>query len=430
MRTESPAGCYWAATCPAETASDPPALPEAVDVVIIGSGVTGLAGAFVLARAGLSVLVLDKAGIGSGASGRNAGIMVLGYKASPRALEREFGLDAAIAIYRMSLDAFAFVTSLIHAENLDCDYVEGGHLEAAAEAVHSREMEGTRGFFAKHLGHRVESVSRHDMTSYLQSSRYFGGSFDPAGRSLHPVKYVRGLARLARAAGALLVPHTPVRGLRRTGDSFAVELGVKTVRVGKIVLATNAYTDHILPWLRSRVVAVRSNMIATQEMQEDAASSLLRMQITVSDSKRFLRYFRRSPDGRRLLFGGRTRFSSSMDASDIGDLRASLLEIFPQMHGVGVEFAWSGSVGLTRDFLPHVGCHRGLYYVLGYNGGGVAMGSYLGARLAGHLLGGDLSDLPIVGLPFRPFPSINGWPWFLPAAHVYHKLLDLLDRAR
>lgn len=422
---QMPSRNYWLESCHRNSTSAS-LVPDSVDVIVVGSGVTGLVASLFLGRAGLRVLVLDKDEIASGSSTRNAGIMVLGYKLSPKSMVDCFGLEATVAFYRMSLDSFDFVASLVSDNGIDCDYRSGGHLEVAAKQAHLRGIEEIQVFYSEHLNHHLKLIAKQDIGSYIQSDRYFGGSLDPKGCSLNPQKYMLELTHRASEAGVLLCPNTEAISIQRRKGGFVVNVGSKKVSTERIIMATNALTGRIVPWLQSRIVAVGSHMIATEELPREIVNPLINGHISVSDTKRFLYYFRLSPDRRRLLFGGRTRFSASNTDRDIFSLRNSFLEVFPQLCNFDIEYAWSGLVGFTRDFLPHLGNHEGIHYALGYNGGGVAIGSYLGACLAKNILGNDSKKLPIEGRPFSSFPLIYGYPWFLPAAHLYYKFLDLL----
>jgi len=100
-----------------------------------------------------------------------------------------------------------------------------------------------------------------------------------------------------------------------------------------------------------------------------------------------------------------------------------MLEVFPQLRGVRVEYAWSGNVDFTRDMLPHAGLLDGMHYAIGYGGHGIALATYLGTRV-GECLLGKQADTPFHDLRFSPIPLYNGRPWFLPLAALYYKWKD------
>ena len=72
-----------------------------------------------------------------------------------------------------------------------------------------------------------------------------------------------------------------------------------------------------------------------------------------------------------------------------------------------------GFVGYTFDKMPHIGVRDGLHYAMGYCGSGIAMGSYLGHKIAHKLLGHGEGDTAFDDLPFQTRPLYYGKPWFL-----------------
>ena len=91
---------------------------------------------------------------------------------------------------------------------------------------------------------------------------------------------------------------------------------------------------------------------------------------------------------------------------------------FPALADTPIDYQWSGLVGMTFDQMPHLGRMDGLHYALGYNGDGLAMSVYFGAKLAGVIAGtGDLP--PFARLRFRSMLLYRKRPWFLPLAWAY-----------
>jgi len=194
------------------------------------------------------------------------------------------------------------------------------------------------------------------------------------------------------------------------------------------VIATNGYTGGLTPALRRRVVPVASHIIATEELPQDLARSLIPKARTLSDTKRVLCYYRMSPDGRRMVFGGRARFTQVDPTVSAPILHRYMTDRFPQLRGVKITHAWTGNVAFTLDALPHMGERDGLHYCLGCNGSGVAMMTYLGwqtarkvARSSNYACSYDTQDFP-------DHPLYTGNPWFLPVVGGYYRLRDNLDR--
>ena len=196
-----------------------------------------------------------------------------------------------------------------------------------------------------------------------------------------------------------------------------------------MVIATNGYTGPATPSLRRRLIPVASHIIATEELAPELAASLIPKGRTISDTPRILTYYRLSPDGRRLLFGGRARFTQVTPEVSAPVLYRYMTERFPQLKGIRLTHAWTGNVAFTFDYLPHMGREDGMHYALGCNGSGVATMSYLGTETGRKILGGANRVNAFDGRDFPTRPFYSGNPWFLPLVGGYYRLRDRLDRA-
>ena len=420
---ESP---YWWTTASAPPEASGP-LPERVDVAIIGGGYTGLAAARRLALSGASVVVLETETIGWGASSRNGGQVLTGLKPGNEALVARLGRERARQLFAASLAAIDFVETLVADEKIDCGFTRCGHLDAAFKPAHFEGFRRAQELLAREFGHEVQLVPRGEQRGELGSDLYHGLMLDPRSASLHPARYVRGLALAAARAGAALRERCALLELRSRDGGFDLTTSRGSVLARDVVVATNGYTGPVTPELRRRVVPVGSYIVATQPLRPEVARELLPQRRVVFDTKHFLYYFRLSADD-RLLFGGRAQFTpatatSTRRAAEI--LSRGLVEVFPQLRGVAIEFVWSGNVCFTRDLLPRAGRLNGIHYALGYAGHGVAMASYLGDAVADVILGREDRN-PFRDLPFDPIPFYDGRPWFLPFVGGWYKLVDWL----
>jgi glycine/D-amino acid oxidase-like deaminating enzyme len=408
--------------------SPPPSaepLPARVDVAVVGGGYTGLSAALRLARGGARVLVVDKETIGGGASSRNGGQVLTGLKPGASTLLARYGESRARALFALSLEAISFLEALLAEESIDCDYRRAGHLEAAFKPAHFERFRREQDVLARVFDHPVRLVPRAEQRSELGSDLYHGLLVDERSGALHPRRYVRGLADAAERAGARLFSGAPALTIRWAPGRCEITTPRGLVSSGEVIVATNGYTDGAVPALRRRIVPVGSFIVATERLSPELAARLLPRRRVAFDSKHFLFYFRLSADD-RLIFGGRAQFTPSTPSStrkSAAILRRGLVRVFPELLAVDIDFAWSGNIGVTTDLLPRTGRIEGLHYAMGYAGHGVALATYLGARVADHVLGrGSLG--PLAELPFRPIPLYEGRPWFLPAVGMWYKLLD------
>ncbi|GAC1483493.1 MAG: FAD-dependent oxidoreductase [Candidatus Dormibacteria bacterium] len=390
-------------------------------MVVVGGGYTGVMAAIRLAFRGRSVAVLEKEAFGWGASGRNGGMVLPGFKVDPKTLISRRGAEGR-EIYSASLDAISLVEDVIARYGIGCDYARTGHLYLAYRPAHLEHMEAEARLLSREFGLEARMLSREQLSHEIGSDAYHGGLLVERSGGLHPAKYLVGLLSAARDAGAHLYDHLPATGVEATARGFEVDTPRGRIRCRDVLLATNGYTDSLLPALRRRVIPVGSYIIATEELPDDLARTLIPRGRMLFDSKNFLYYWRMSPDGKRMLFGGRASFAPTSISRARDWLYAAMTRVHPQMAGVTVEHAWGGQLGFTFDRMPHIGRIGGITYALGYCGTGVAMSTYFGQLAADWIAGGELPAA--WRRPHRGAPLYRERPWFLPAIGLYYQLRD------
>lgn len=404
--------------------------------LIVGSGYTGLSAAITLAEAGQSdIIVIDAMRIGEGASSRNGGQIGNGPKFTLDQATRRFGAKRAGEIMEDYSSSMNFMVERASTLPESIDLNRSGTVVGA----HSRkDMEKLRQFCAnlpEDQRAECEIVEKEDIHRVLKTDIYRGAMVRHTQGTIHPAKYVRALARRAQDLGVRIVTGWRFTGARsQDGGHVAslsdVETGaVAEISADKILFGMNGYVGPEVPWLRKRTIPVQSYMIATEEMPYDLLEELIPQNRAVGDTKRILYYFRRSPDGRRILFGGRARFRTSTEEQGAEGLRRFMESTFPVTRGVGLSHAWLGNVCFAYDFCSHGGrMADGIYYVSCCNGGGISSQTWLGHRIAEHMLGRPGSDRGVIGSHFPKIPFYNGNPWFLPMVGNWYRLLDRVAR--
>ncbi len=414
--------CLWADDAPMPERARAP-MPERSDVAVVGGGYTGLAAARAVARRGASVTVLERHTVGWGASGRNGGFVLPGYKPEIEHLARKYGLEEARRLFQLSLEAIAYLENVIAEERIACDYSRCGTVTLAAKPSHLRPLADSARFSRDSFGYETHLLGPAELRGEIASPRYHGGLLDPGAGALHPGRYVRGLAAAAERAGATLVEDAEVRGVRRDGNAFLIETSRGALRADEVLVATNGYTGPAFPELRRRVVPVGSYIIATTPLEEGLAARLIPRGRVLSDTKNLLYYFRLSPD-RRMVFGGRAAFTRCLWPRPPTFSVVRWWRCFPssgeQRSRTPGEVRWRSRS--TRCRTREVS--RGLHYALGYAGHGVALSTWLGARMGEALAG--VGPMPSLTTPFRAVPLYHGRPWFLPLVGAYYKVKDLL----
>ena len=389
--------------------------------MIVGGGYTGTMAAARLAWRGRSVALLEKHELGWGASSRNGGMVHPGFKAGAGALLKRYG-DRGRRLYQASLDAFALVEETITTNRIECDYARTGHLYLAYKPGHVDDLEAEARILNQEFGVDARVLNRDALASEIGSPVYHGALLYERSGGLHPAKYFAGLARLARDRGAHLHDQTAAIAIeRRKGGGFVVVTPRGRIVTRDVLLATNGYSDGLVPQVRRRIIPIGSYIIATEPLSADRAVGAIRNRRMLFDSKNFLYYWRLSSDN-RMLFGGRASFAPTTIANARDWLYAAMIRVHPQLAGITVEHAWGGNVGFTFDRLPHIGRVKGITYALGYCGTGVAMSTYFGQLAADWIAGGELPDCWQ-----RAFPGVPLYrekPWFLPAVGWYYGALD------
>lgn len=421
---------YWMTTV-SMPAGMPGELPSKVDVAILGAGFTGLSAARVLAKHGAKVAVLEANTIGWGASSRNGGMVLTGLKLDPHTLANRYGMEPTRQMYADSLASIDLVETIVREENIECDFARCGHLEVACKQSHFDSYARSAEYIAKEFKHEVSIIPRDELSSEIGSSIYFGGLVDPTSAGVHPARYVAGLAVAAMRAGAAVHENTRALKIARvTNTEFQISTNRGNLIARDVLIATSGYTSSVTSALQRKVIPIGSFIVATRRLSDSLCLELSPRNRMIYDSKYYLHYYRLTPD-HRMLFGGRAAFfpeTKSTVEKSAQILRQDMVEIFPQLRETEIEFAWGGTLDFCFDTMPHAGESGGIHYALGYAGHGVAMATYLGAKLAEKIAGAS-GQVPFSGIPFpgAPLGLYNGKPWFLPFAGAYYKFLDWIS---
>jgi glycine/D-amino acid oxidase-like deaminating enzyme len=424
---------YWLTTVemPAGTQGE---LPPRADVAIIGAGFTGLSAARVLAFRGAEVAVLEANTIGWGASSRNGGMVLTGMKLGVETLTKRYGLEAAKTMYCASLGSIDLVEQLVSEEKIDCDFARCGHLEVASKQSHFDAYARSAEVIARDFHHQLTVVPRHELCCEIGSDIYYGGMVDQTSAGLNPARYVAGLGRAALNAGASIYEQARVLKVSRSsraGDSgFELETARGKLFAHDLFIATSGYTSAVTPALQKKIIPIGSFIIVTEPLSLALARELSPRNRQIYDSKHYLSYYRLTPD-HRMLFGGRAAFfpeTKQTIARSAEILRRNMIEVFPQLRNTKVEYVWGGTLDFCFDTMPHAGQIDGMHFALGYAGHGVAMATYLGAKM-GEVISGSPAENPYREIPFpgAPLGLYDGRPWFLPFAGAYYKALDWIS---
>jgi len=414
---------YWWDAAPREARIDL-ALPKACDVAIIGGGYTGLSAALTLARAGRSVVVFEAGAPGQGASSRSGGMIGHGHRLSYARVIERFGVEKAKELVREGVASLEFLKAMIAEEKIDAALQVRGRVRGASTeadyAMLARDADALR----RDLGMPVDVLSPAEVRNELAADLYRGGVLFHAHGGVHPALLQQGLLQRARAAGALVASYTTVTALNREASGFVVGTTRGAVRAAEAIATTNGYTGRTTPAFARRLVAIPSFLIATEPLGENRVRELIpngRMIVETHDKHRFLRP---SPDGARIVMGGRAALHPIPLDQAADWLTKELGAMFPTLASVAITHVWTGNVAMTRSDLPGIGQRDGLWYALGCNGSGVALMPYLGHKVALKVLGRRDGSTAYDDIPFAAIPFYNGTAWFRPLMTWWYRARD------
>ena len=391
QRSQHTASYYAASSLPQP---DHPVLQGELmaDVCVVGGGFSGLNTALELAERGMSVVLLEAHKIGWGASGRNGGQLIRGVGHGLEQFEGIIGKDGVRQMKLMGLEAVEIVRQRVERFDIACD-LTWGYCDLANKP---RDLQG----FAEEaqelrdLGYRHETrlLQANEVHSVVGSDRYVGGFVDMGSGHLHPLNLALGEAAAAAQLGVKLFEHSAVIRIDY-GSEVRVHTAQGSVRAKSLVLGCNAYLKDLNPQLSGKVLPAGSYIIATEPLSEAQANALLPQNMAVCDQRVALDYYRLSAD-RRLLFGGACHYSGR-DPQDIAAyMRPKMLDVFPHLKAVKIDYQWGGMIGIGANRLPQIGRlpdQPNVYYAQAYSGHGVNA-THLAGRLLAEAISGQHSD--------------------------------------
>ena len=397
------------------------------DILIVGAGFTGLSAAITAARAGAKVTVVDAVIPGQGASTRNGGMVGAHARVAVTALEKSFGRDAALALLNEAPKAYAFTRGFIKDENIACDFKETGRVVLASTKAQYQRLTALANTLKTLANYDMRDLPRADLASHIATDAYQGGVFYPDHGGLQPRKFHDGLMALALTAGVEVVQMCAVRGVTGRPGRFTVKTANGAVKADKVIFATNGYTRAPFRWLARRIFPLPSFLIATEELPADLIHHLAPGGRMMVEARVKHSYYRVSPDGRRIIFGGRAGMVPYGPDFAAKRLRATMLNIWPELHDAKITHSWRGYTGFTFEQVPHVGVHDGMHFAFGYSGSGVALAPYLGMKVAYQALGDARRETAYTRTtPTTRWFYPGGYPAFLIAGELWYR--QIIDR--
>ena len=414
---------YWWDRTPRPTIKEIP-LPKETEVLVIGSGYTGLCTAIQTCRNGLGTVVLEAQDAGWGGSSRNGGQVSPSIKPSFQELSRKYGEEPARELLKEGNNALKWIGDFIQEENIDCDFRRVGHYYGAHSLSQFKHLEKIINEQPEGLQLDVNLIPKSQQHTEIGSDFYHGGIVHQNHASLDPARFHQGLLEGALTSGAQIKTHCAVNKIEKKGGIFQIHTEAGTMSAREVVVATSGYTGTATPWHRRRVIPIGSYIISTELLAEDLVNELIPRDRVITDSRKLVVYYRASPDRKRILFGGRVSLNETDPDKCAKPLHKKLTQIFPQLAKIKVSHSWMGFVGFTFDHMPHTGDKEGVHYAMGYCGSGVCLSSYFGTKLGQRLAGLPQGNTIFTDINFQTRPFYKGNPWFLAPSILYFQLRD------
>jgi len=396
-----------------------------VDVCIVGAGFTGVATALTLAERGYSVALIEANRIGWGASGRNGGQLINGISGLAK-IQKRYGNGISDMLWELRWRGNDIVRERVAKYAIDCD-LRDGFVETAIKPRHLAALdEWADELERRRFPHRWELWDAAKTREMLGTDGYIGGLVSYHDGHLHPLNLCIGEARAAHGLGVRIFEQSPVTGIEH-GSRPAVITARGRIKSDSVVLAGNAY--HFLEprHLANFVFPAGSFIMATEPLPEEVIRQINPLNLAVCDMNEILDYYRLSPDG-RLLYGGRCNYSGRDPRSIQATLMPRMLDLYPQLKGVRIDYEWGGKIGIVLNRVPLLGrIHGNVYYCQGYSGHGVNATHILGEVTANAIAGTmEIFDL------FANYPHfrVPGSQWvgnqLIALGMLYFRLKDLL----
>jgi gamma-glutamylputrescine oxidase len=383
---------YYAATV--NEVTDYPVLEGSVvvDICVVGAGFTGVATALTLAERGFSVALIEANRIGWGASGRNGGQLINGISGLSK-IQKKYGDGIADMLWELRWRGNDIIHQRVEKYGIDCD-LKDGFVETALKPRHLADLEEYAGEMEKHHHpYPYELWDREKTREMLGTDAFLGGFVSYRDGHLHPLNLCIGEARAAFELGVQIFEQSPVTSIEH-GPRPRVRTAGGQIEADSVVLAGNAY--HLLEkkHLSNLTFPAGSYIVGTEPLSDEMVAEINPLDLAVCDLNEVVDYYRLSAD-KRMLYGGRCNYSGREPASIKGSILPRMLQIYPQLKDVRIDYEWGGMIGIVLNRIPALGrINDNVYYCQGYSGHGVNATHIMG-ELTADAIGGTLEKFDL-----------------------------------
>ncbi len=431
---------WWLESLPEAITPNPQlSVEDRADVVIIGGGYTGLSAGYHLKQlnTALDVRVLESDVCGYGASGRNGGFSMTLFGLTKGITTFRFDDRKARAAHTYMERAVDYLHELITDKQIDCDYERSGYLLVGTSPAQVKRVEHDFKIMEKWGLRDVERWSRDRLAREFNTDYYRLGWFEPRCGILNPARLARGLKQLAESVGVTVYEESPVKDFRRDASGrFTVQTEEGKLHTEYLVFATNAYSI-LFPQLKNLQMPAFTYIVMSEPLSQRQLDNIgWQCRTGVEDARDLIHYYRLTRDNRIVMGGGDVSFGYGGDLNrDLNDkifahLENHVVEVFPQLKGIGFTHRWGGPVSVTLDMAPvigYLGKDKKVIFSLGCIGHGVSMTTMNGRTIAELICDRETARTEMFFVGRKTIP----WPPELisyGAAHAIRGFMKLEDR--
>ncbi len=366
---------------------------HSADIVIVGAGFTGIATAVELSERGYKVSVVEAHRVGWGATGRNGG-QVTGSLSGDAAIEKQLhsmvGSDAKELMHLLRWHGHDIIKQRVERYSIQCD-LQHGHLNTAFRESDIPDLQiAMTAAQDAGLSEHVSWLDKGQVQEKLATPLYHGGVLNNYNMHLHSLNLCLGEAAAACSLGATIYEQSPVSGIQAPANAtgkVCVKTAAGSISANTVIIAGNAYHRLFQRQLKGLVFPAILGNLTTAPLGEELARKIIPDNLAVYDSRMVLDYYRLTADY-RLMFGGGTNYSGRDINNVASALRPGLEATFPDLKGIEIDYAWTGTAGIVVNRIPALGViGNNVYFAQGYSGHGIASSHIMAEIMADAISG-------------------------------------------
>ena len=316
------------------------------DILIVGAGIVGVTAAYLLAKEGAKVTVIEGSKIASGTTGYTTAKVTAQHGPIFQQLIKNFGEEKAKLYYQANHDALENIRNLVQTLSIKCD------IEERDAILYAEFEEGKQILREEKQAYDTLGIPG-DLSSAIPSLPF---SVEetlsmPNQAQFHPVKYVAALVDEAKKLGATFYENTLALNVKN-GDTITVKLQNGCEIEAKKLLVTSHFPFNDEDGLYfSRLASHRSYVVCAKVSD----IKLKGMYINVEKPTRSIRTVN-GPNGETYVLVGGEGYKTGQNKEKTQQSYDNLANFAKQHFAVeSIDYHWSNQDLATLDQLPYIG---------------------------------------------------------------------------